>query len=318
MSEHIHDKGYKRILSKKRNFLNLLKNFVKESWINQITEDDLEIIDKEFIPKDFQERESDLIYKVKLKEREVIFYFMIEMQSTVDFTIPFRLLIYITELYKRLFLDTPEIERERKGFQLPAIIPCILYNGGSEWTAVKNFKEYLKGYDLFAPYIIDFEYILININQYSDDELMRIGNLISSVFVLDNKRSTFEITSGLTKVAKTFEKLEKYEQIELMDWLKDVLMKKVKLKKEKDLIDQMLEQLEKSEVINMTYTIERIWDEVEEKGIEKGIEEGKREGKEEGKKEVAVKLLKLGETIDKICFLTDLSKEEVYKLKEEI
>lgn len=147
---------------------------------------------------------------------------------------------------------------------------------------------------------------------------MRIGNLISSVFVLDNKRSTFEITSGLTKVAKTFEKLEKYEQIELMDWLKDVLMKKVKLKKEKDLIDQMLEQLEKSEVINMTYTIERIWDEVEEKGIEKGIEEGKREGKEEGKKEVAVKLLKLGETIDKICFLTDLSKEEVYKLKEEI
>jgi hypothetical protein len=86
MSENIHDKGYKRMLSKKKNFLSLLKDFINEPWTSDITEDNLELIDKEFVLKDFTEKEADIIYKVTYEGREFIVYCLLELQSTVDYT----------------------------------------------------------------------------------------------------------------------------------------------------------------------------------------------------------------------------------------
>lgn len=49
-----HDLGYKHILSSKKNFLQFLKGFVKKDWVDLIKEDNLILIDKEFILKDFK------------------------------------------------------------------------------------------------------------------------------------------------------------------------------------------------------------------------------------------------------------------------
>ena len=81
-------------------------------WVSEIQEEDIEIIDKSFVPKDFQETESDLIYKLKLNEAEVIFYCLIEFQSSVDYTMPFRLLKYMDEPWTRIFMDSDGKYRE--------------------------------------------------------------------------------------------------------------------------------------------------------------------------------------------------------------
>jgi hypothetical protein len=49
MPEQIHDKGYKRILSKKRNFLDLLKHHIKAQWVDRISEDDLELVNDQYV-----------------------------------------------------------------------------------------------------------------------------------------------------------------------------------------------------------------------------------------------------------------------------
>jgi hypothetical protein len=41
----------------------------------------------------------------------------------------FRLLQYMVEVWRDAFNDTPEKERKRKSFRLPAIVPAVLYNG---------------------------------------------------------------------------------------------------------------------------------------------------------------------------------------------
>jgi hypothetical protein len=41
----------------------------------------------------------------------------------------FRLLQYMLEVWRDAFNDTPEKERKRKSFRLPAIVPAVLYNG---------------------------------------------------------------------------------------------------------------------------------------------------------------------------------------------
>jgi len=60
----------------------------------------------------------------------------------IDHTMPFRLLQYMVEVWRDAYNNTPEKERKRKGFRLPAIVPAILYNGEGGWTARRSFREY--------------------------------------------------------------------------------------------------------------------------------------------------------------------------------
>jgi len=47
--ENYHDKGYKELLSKRRNFVKFLRHFVKSEWVKHVEESDLHLCDKEFI-----------------------------------------------------------------------------------------------------------------------------------------------------------------------------------------------------------------------------------------------------------------------------
>ena len=95
---HPHDKGYKQLLSNKKTFLELIRTFVREDWAKEIDEDDLVLVNKSYILQDFSEKEADVVYRLRTREDDVIFYVLLELQSTVDYTMPFRLLLYMTEI----------------------------------------------------------------------------------------------------------------------------------------------------------------------------------------------------------------------------
>ncbi len=41
---HIHDKSYKDLFSNKELLVDMLQNFVKSSWIKEITKDNIELV----------------------------------------------------------------------------------------------------------------------------------------------------------------------------------------------------------------------------------------------------------------------------------
>ena len=92
-----HDLGYKHLLTHKKTFIELLKSFVKESWVNDIDESQVVLINKSYVLQDFKEKESDIVYRLKIKGRNVIFYCLLELQSSVDYQMPLRLLMYMVE-----------------------------------------------------------------------------------------------------------------------------------------------------------------------------------------------------------------------------
>lgn len=55
---------------------------------------------------------------------DVCFY-LLELQSTVDFQMPYRLLLYMVEIWRTVLKDTDAKEAARKNFKLPAIVPCV-------------------------------------------------------------------------------------------------------------------------------------------------------------------------------------------------
>ncbi len=92
-TDNPHDKGYKRIFSIKKNFLDFIKKYIALDWMMPLEEKDLELIDKEFITDQFDTYESDLVYKVYTTKGVIYLFFLFELQSFNDFTMPFRLLV---------------------------------------------------------------------------------------------------------------------------------------------------------------------------------------------------------------------------------
>ena len=84
----------------------------------ELEESQLSLCDKEFVDKDYEGREADLIYRVSREADEEIYIFILqELQSTVDYTMIFRILIYVVNNLLRHFLDTDKEEREKKEFR---------------------------------------------------------------------------------------------------------------------------------------------------------------------------------------------------------
>ena len=84
------DNIFKSLFSDKDLFFMLLKDFVKAPWVKEVTKDSLELVPASFIDSVDENRESDIIYRVKLKENEVFVFVLLEHQSKVNYLMTFR------------------------------------------------------------------------------------------------------------------------------------------------------------------------------------------------------------------------------------
>ena len=308
---HHNDKVYKEILGNKKTFMELLNTYVPEELVQGITEDDLILVNKSFVLQDFSEKEADIVYR--LKNRDVIFYILLELQSTVDFLMPFRLLQYMMEIWRYIFQNTDEDERTRKDFKLPAIIPAVLYNGENNWTAKLNFAEMISGYERFRIYIPDFQYILFDINRYKDEELLQTANLISSVFFLDQKISPEELLDRLYKLVDIIRKLSPEDFHLLKVFIKHQIKSRLPQHK-RDEVDVIMDDIRPWEVESMILNLQLTLDEMIEIAKKKGEKDGEKKGHKNAIINFALKALQEGADINFVVKVTGLSKESVQKL----
>lgn len=298
-----HDKGYKYILSIKRLFVQLLRSFVDQGWAKKIEPEDVEILDKSFMLPDFKNKEADLVYKVNIDGNNVYFY-LLELQSSVDYQMPYRLLLYMVEIWRTVLKDTCKKEVRKKDFRLPVIIPCVLYNGTDKWTAKRSFKETLFKYEEFGDLVIDFKYILFDVRRYKDEELLQLANLIASVFFIDKtKDKSSELIDRLKEVAAKVKGLSSEDTNIMWNWLKNIAARGIKSGLEKD-IDNIFQK--EGKVENMVYAIERV------------IKKEKLDAKKEGKIEVVKEMLKEGDSFEKISRVTKLPVEKIQEISNEL
>ena len=148
-------------------------------------------------------------------------------------------------------------EAERKGFCLPAIIPIVLYNGRAAWTAPLLFKETLDGYKLFGEHLVDFRYFLINIHNYTEEELLELSNLFSVVFMLERVEKLEEIVDCFYKMIAVIKKLTPEEFKLLKSWSKFILARDLPKEGKEELI-RMLDESRTEEVEKMLSNVERV------------------------------------------------------------
>ncbi|NJD01035.1 MAG: Rpn family recombination-promoting nuclease/putative transposase [Ruminiclostridium sp.] len=307
-----HDKGYKYLLSVKKIFVQLLRSFVKQGWVEKIDENSVILVDKSFILQDFKDKEADLVYRVKLDGKEVVFFLLLELQSTVDFQMPYRLLLYMVEIWRVIFKDAGT-GGGKKEFKLPAIIPCVLYNGKDNWTVCRSFRETIEANELFGEYILDFKYILFDVNRYDKNRLLELTNLIGAVFYIDQSQNYDELFGKLKNVSVQFSKLDDEAQILFFTWLKNIALRGISQEKAEEL-KRAFEG--NKEGICMVYAVEEIIRNEIKNREEIAISKGFEKGIEQGIERTAKNLLNMGISVEQVVKGTGLSHERVQEIRQ--
>ncbi|MCB2356409.1 Rpn family recombination-promoting nuclease/putative transposase [Clostridium estertheticum] len=273
---NIHDKSYKDLFSTNDAFLSFVNTFIQGEWVDKLEKDKLILVDKSYILSDYEELESDIVYNATIGEQNIIFYVLLELQSSVDHSMPIRLLMYMVELWREILRNSEKKEIKRKSYRLPAIVPIVLYNGTKKWTCARNFKDIINESQLFGDNILDFKYILVDINSYSKEYLYEFKNIAAAIFLLDQDINAMEFLERLKNIVINFSNLTSEEKLLLKGWIKNTTNSDEIYDMNK-LVDDIFNENKKEEVEIMVSNASNIFGKLKSDGIKEGKKEGKAE-----------------------------------------
>lgn len=286
-----HDRGYKRSLSRPKEFLHFLKKYVRADWMMELEESQLSLCDKEFVDKDYEGREADLIYRVSREAGEEIYIFILqELQSTVDYTMIFRILIYVVNNLLRHFLDTDKEEREKKEFRLPAMVPIVFYNGEEKWTAARSMQDYQKGGELFGNHVLNLEYYLVNLSAIEKEDILSTNTVIDNIMYCDKFRKKLELADAVRMAYERIQLLDGQEKEEFHNWVRNILLS---ICGNREAVVEQILHWAGNGVDDMAfkYNIIKAFEDERAEGKAEGIVAGKTEGITEGRAESIIELL---------------------------
>ena len=270
---------------------------INQAIKTKLKAEEIEKYTSSFVSKIFQNREADIVYKYKNKN----IFFLIEHQTKIDYSMPYRILEYEIEIMKSA-IDIRKVKN--KEYKLPLVIPIVLYTGKKKWDAKRYLEESQETLDDVK--IKAGNYNLVDINDFTKEELLQGKTLISKMMLLEKSESTEESIEMLEKIIPNTNKEEK----ELLKRVISILFgEKIGEEKTKELI----EKIDGGEG-KMLALVDMIRNE-NKMYINMGRKEGRKEGKKQNCIEIAQKLLKIKMPISQISEITTLTKEEIEKIK---
>ncbi len=140
-----HDQIYKSIFSHRvsvEHLLHFIAGMVDDGpeWLAAFDPETLEPVPTERIDETLHRHLSDLIWRVRLRgggeEDWAYLFVLIEFQSSVDHLMALRVNTYVNLLYRGLWAGRHFGASDR----LPPVLPVVLYNGASPWTAAASVE----------------------------------------------------------------------------------------------------------------------------------------------------------------------------------
>lgn len=300
-----HDKIFRKILTNKKELILFLNNFFKLN--EKILEKNIEEYKNWFITIQFENQEADIVYKLKDKE----IFFLIEHQTKIDYSMPFRILRYEVEIIQSYISKTL---MNRKNFIYPLIIPIVIYTGRKKWNA-KTYLNTLK--NEYSKYrgIKLAQYNLIDVNNYKNKKLLEENSILTKLMLIEKSKNHEELLNNLEKIINKLIIDKNYFNKNQIELFKNIFKYIIgnKIKKNKKI--ELLKKLEGEK--NMLAVIEMLQREDLKPinvGMKKGIKEGRKEGRKETILKICKKLLEKNYSMEEIKEITNLSEEEIKKI----
>ena len=284
-----HDKIFRTVLDKKTDVSKFLNKFL---GLNIKTEE-LEKYNSSYIDPKFKNKEADIVYRIKDKN----IFLLIEHQTKIDKKMPIRLLEYSAAIIESAIEDT-------KYKPKPRVIPIVLYTGKTKW---KIENETIEKQQFFKEVkLIDGEFNLIDINDFSKKELLEDDIFITKMMLVEKCKDEIEMVQALEKIEN---KIKEEDKSTFRRIVKEIWSLRIGTEN----ANKILEKIEEGSG-NMMAVMEMLLAE-NEKYINIGRQEGRLEGGKQKIKEIVQKMLAENFTKEMIMKITGLKKEEIEEIK---
>ena len=292
-----HDKIFRTVLDKKTDVSKFLNKFL---GLN-IKIEELEKYNSSYIDLKFKNKEADIVYRIKDKN----IFLLIEHQTKIDKKMPIRLHEYSTEIMASAM-------EENKYKSIPSVIPIVLYTGKTKW---KIENETIEKQQFFKEVkLIDGEFNLIDIIDFSKKELLEDDIFITKMMLVEKCKDEIEMVQALEKIEN---KIKEEDKSTFRRIVKEIWSLRIGTEN----ANKILEKIEEGSG-NMMAVMEMLLAE-NEKYINIGRQEGRQEGRLEGRleggkqkiKEIVQKMLAENFTKEMIMKITGLKKEEIEEIK---
>ena len=289
-----HDKIFRTVLDKKTDVSKFLNKFL---GLN-IKIEELEKYNSSYIDPKFKNKEADIVYRIKDKN----IFLLIEHQTKIDKDMPYRLLDYSNGIMRSASEDKKR----------PSVIPIVLYTGKTKW---KIENETIEKQQFFKEVkLIDGDFNLIDINDFSKKELLEDDIFITKMMLVEKCKDEIEMVQALEKIEN---KIKEEDKSTFRRIVKEIWSLRIGTEN----ANKILEKIEEGSG-NMMAVMEMLLAE-NEKYINIGRQEGRQEGRLEGRleggkqkiKEIVQKMLAENFTKEMIMKITGLKKEEIEEIK---
>ena len=173
-----------------------LRGYVGIDMLKDVQPEDIEDMSERFLWLWQEERDSDSVKKIRIKRdgKVIVLYViaLIEHQSSVHYDMSFRILRYVVMILDEYAKDQETLHpgiTKTKSFQYPPILPIVFYDGTDNWTAARDFKDRVFLSDVLGDYIPSFQYLIVPLQKYTDQELIEKGDELSLIMLVDKLRN---------------------------------------------------------------------------------------------------------------------------------
>jgi predicted transposase YdaD len=251
----------------------------------------LQRLDRTFIPDSFRKREADMVFVAPFSDEpgepphEVIIYILIEHQSTVDPTMPFRVLYYMVQIWEMQRREWEDQNMPLHQWRFRPILPVVFYTGSQQWESPLQMKRLVDLPASLEQFVPRHEMLFLNLRATAPERLVEVDHPFGWVLrVIQKEEATAEEFGEALRLA-----IEHLEQIssegrtnweKLMRFLLALIYHRRKQSERagflKVIETNVVEKSRKEEVERMGKTIAQAL-------IEEGKEIGKAEGMELGR-----------------------------------
>ena len=255
-----HDKIFKSILQDKKE----LTKFLKKYMGHEVEPENIELCNTNHITSDYKYSDSDIICKIKGKET----YYLIEQQTRVDYSMPYRMLTYSVEIIRGAVRGK---NTNSKDFAYPEVIPIVLYTGNNRWTAKTKFSE-CQRIEISEEKVIEFKYNLVDINKYEIEEILKERTKLSNALILEKCKNNEEVIKNIKKI------VEEQNEINELKKLVKYLYGNFEDEKIKKIIEELEESESGGEMSTIAERLEREYKNERKEGLSQGIARGLAQG----------------------------------------
>ena len=287
---HFPDKSARWLLQNKENVRGLLE-IVASELVPLIDFDQLAQLNRSFIADTLREQESDILFSVPFQREEgteeLLIYILIEHQSTVDLTMGFRILFYMTQIWDSQRQEWQSNNVPKSDWRLRPILPIVFYNGERRWNVPLTLAAIMDIPDILSRFIPKFDTLFLNVKETNTADLTKTDHPFGWLLTVlqQEHASKASIIDALVEAIAhliPFDAEHSEQSQRAINYLLLLILHQRPAKEHQELIKLVEQHTPKMEVETMAKSMADI---LRQQGIEQGIEQGKAEGIAQGKAE---------------------------------